>query len=67
MVIKADTKYKVHQFEIRMTKDKDKLESFLNSLEGDVVAILPNVQPKFLPMGASAVVDFVFVVEKIKS
>jgi len=61
-----ETKYKIHHFELKMTKDKDKLELFLNSLDGEVVAIIPNVQPKFLPMGATAVVDFLLVVEKIK-
>ncbi len=59
-------RYKIHHFELKMTKDKDKLEQFLNGLEGEVVAIIPNVQPKFLPMGATAVVDFLLIVEKIK-
>ena len=58
-------KYKIHHFELKMTKDKDKLEQFLNSLDGEVIAIIPNVQPKFLPIGATAVVDFLFIVEKI--
>ena len=61
-----ETKYKVHSFELKMTKDKDKLEQFLNGLDGEVIAIIPNVQPKFLPMGATAVVDFLLIVEKIK-
>ena len=58
-------KYKIHHFELKMTKDKDKLEQFLNSLDGEVIAIIPNDQPKFLPIGATAVVDFLFIVEKI--
>lgn len=58
-------KYKIHQFELRMTRDKDKLELFLNSLNGEVIAIIPNVQPKFLPMGATAVVDFLLIIEKV--
>jgi len=29
-------KYKVHQFNIKMAKDQDKLEQFLNGLEGEV-------------------------------
>ena len=36
-------KYRVHRFEIRMTADQTKLEQFLNSLEGEIVAIIPNV------------------------
>ena len=59
------TKYKIHHFELNMTKDKDKLELFLNSLNGEVVAIIPNVQPKFMLMGATAVVDFLLIIEKI--
>ena len=59
-------RYRIHHFELKMTKDKDKLEQFLNGLEGEVIAIIPNVQPKFLPIGATAVVDFLLIVEKIK-
>ena len=59
------TKYKIHHFELNMKKDKDKLELFLNSLNGEVVAIIPNVQPKFMLMGATAVVDFLLIIEKI--
>jgi hypothetical protein len=37
------TKYRVHRFGLRMTVDQSKLEQFLNSLEGEIVAIIPNV------------------------
>jgi len=47
-------KYRVHRFDINMTKDQNKLEKFLNELEGEVVSIFPNIRPKFLPMGATA-------------
>jgi len=40
-------KYRVHRFNIRMTRDQGKLEEFLNSLEGEVVAIIPNVSIGF--------------------
>lgn len=53
-------KYRVHHFTIRMTWDRDKLEHFLNSLEGGVVAIIPNVTP--VP---AIYVDFLLIVEKI--
>ncbi len=53
-------KYKVHRFNIRMTRDEKQLEVFLNGLEGEVVAIIPNVTP--LP---ATFVDFVLIVEKI--
>ena len=52
--------YRVHRFNLRMTADQSKLEQFLNSLEGEIVAIIPNVTP--VP---ATFVDFVLIVEKI--
>jgi len=43
-----------------MTSDQSKLEKFLNGLEGEVVAIIPNVMP--LPITH---VDFLLIVEKV--
>jgi len=53
-------KYRVHRFNIRMTRDQTKLEQFLNSLDGEIVAIIPNVTP--VP---STFVDFLLIVEKV--
>ena len=53
-------KYRVHRFSIRMTEDQSKLELYLNSLEGEVVAIIPNVTP--VP---ATFVNFVLIVERI--
>ena len=55
-------KYRVHHFSIRMTTDQSKLEQFLNSLEGEVTAIIPNVT-----LAAFWVhrVDFVLIIEKV--
>ncbi len=58
-------KYKVHHFEIRMNEDQHKLEQFLNRLKGEVVSIVPNVKPIFRPMGATAKVNFLLIVEKL--
>lgn len=58
-------KYEIHRFDIDMKKDQDKLKQFLNNLKGEVVAIIPNVKPTFQPMGATAKIDFLFIVEKI--
>jgi hypothetical protein len=58
-------KYDVHRFDIRMEKDQDKLKLFLNNLKGEVVAIIPNVKPTFKPMGATAKVDFLYIIEKL--
>jgi len=53
-------KYRIHRFDIRMTADQSKLEQFLNSLEGEIVSIVPNVTwfPKVQ-------VDFVLIIEKV--
>jgi len=58
-------RYKVHRFELRMDKDQEKLEEFLNNLTGELVSIIPNVKPTFQGMGATAKVDFLFIVEKV--
>ena len=58
-------KYDIHRFDINMEKDQDKLKQFLNSLNGEVVSIIPNVKPTFKPMGATAKVDFLLIVEKV--
>jgi len=57
-------KYKVHRFDVRMTRDQSRLEQFLNGLGGEVVAIVPNVgiQPFWVHK-----VDFLLIVEKVGS
>ena len=55
-------KYRVHRLDIKMTSDQSKLEQFLNSLEGEVVAIIPNVALWFYWAHR---VDFLLVVEKV--
>lgn len=55
-------RYRVHRFDIRMTRDQGNLERFLNSLEGEVVAIIPNVSIQAMWVHQ---VDFVLVVEKL--
>ena len=58
-------KYKVHRFDLKMDTDREKLEDYLNSLKGDVVSIVPNVKPTFKGMGATAQVDFLYIIEKL--
>jgi len=55
-------KYRVHRFDIKMTTDQSKLEHFLNSLDGEFIAIVPNVTIAFFWAHR---VDFVLVVEKL--
>ena len=54
-------KYRVHRFDIKMTRDQIRLEQFLNSLDGEIVAIIPNITP--VP---ATYVDFLLIVEKIE-
>lgn len=56
-------KYRVHRFDLRMTADHSKLEQFLNSLEGEIIAIIPNVT--VTPFILTAQVDFLLIVEKV--
>ena len=56
-------KYRVHRFDIRMTRDQGKLERFLNSSEGEVVAIIPNVGPAALSLHSH--VDFFLMVGQV--
>ena len=55
-------RYKIHRFPIRMNKDQDKLEQFLNSLRGEVVAVIPNVEPVVLTWYTR--INFLMIVEK---
>ena len=57
------TKYRVHRFDLRMTADQSKLEQFLNSLEGEIIAIIPNVT--VTPLILTSRVDFLLIVEKL--
>lgn len=53
-------KYRVHRFDMNMRRDAERLEEFLNSLEGDLVTVIPNVYPNII----GAAVDFVLVIER---
>jgi hypothetical protein len=57
-------KYRVHRVEVNKDNMQEKLDQLLNKLDGDVVAVMPNVRPYFLCYGGK--VDFVMVVEKLK-
>ncbi len=58
----STNKYRVHRFDLRMTADQSKLEQFLNSLEGEIVAIIPNAT--VTPFTWATRVDFLLIVEK---
>ena len=56
------SEYRVHRFDLKMTKDAGNLERFLNSLEGEVVSVVPNVTVKAFWVH---VINFVYVVERL--
>jgi len=60
-------KYRVHRLEVHEEDIYNKLEQFLNDLEGEVVSILPNIKKGSLPQiyGVTGKVDFLMIVEKI--
>jgi hypothetical protein len=55
-------KYRVHRIDLRMTADQGKLELFLNSLEGEIIAIIPNVT--WFPSATH--VDFLLIAENVR-
>ena len=64
--MKEKMKYRVHRIEVKRDNMQDKLEPFLNKLDGEVLTVIPNVRPTFQLMGATAKVDFLLIVEKVK-
>jgi hypothetical protein len=48
-----------------MSQDQERLEEFLNGLEGELVTIIPNVRPQMTMSGMGAKVSFLFIVEKL--
>ena len=59
-------KYKVHRLYVKGNNMQTKLEEFINSVEGEIISIVPNVRPSFQIMGASAKIDYLLIVEKLK-
>ena len=57
-------KYKVHKLNIKLAKEPEMLENFLNNLKGEVVSIIPDTTTLFLCYGAK--VKSILIVEKIK-
>jgi hypothetical protein len=57
--------YKVHRIDVESDNMQERLEQFLNSLNGEVISIFPDIRPTFQGMGATAKIDFLLIVEKI--
>jgi hypothetical protein len=61
----ASVRYRVHRLEVKEKNAQDRLEEFLNRLEGDVVAVIPFTTPSFQGMGATTKVRFLLVIERL--
>jgi len=60
-------KYRVHRMAMDVREDPtQKLEQFLNQLEGEVQTIVPYVTPTFQGMGATSKTAFLLIVEKVE-
>lgn len=58
-------KYKVHRIKVKPDTMQEKLEQFINKLDGEVVSVVPDIRPTMMFLGGSAKVDFLLIVEKI--
>jgi hypothetical protein len=58
-------KYRVHRIDVKSGNMEERLERFINQLDGEIVSIVPNVKPIFMPFGGTARVDFILIIEKI--
>ena len=56
-------RYKVHRLDVKGSNIQEKLELFINRLNGRIISIIPNVRPVFQGMGATAKIDFLLTVE----
>ena len=59
-------KYRVHQISVKKDTVQEQLERFINQLEGEVISVVPFVAPTFQGMGATAKVDFLLIIEKVR-
>jgi hypothetical protein len=59
--------YRVHRLAVDEDTAQEKLESFLNQMEGELSAVIPYPVPKFQGMGAASKVKFLLVVERTKN
>ena len=59
-------KYRVHHIDVKRDNMQEKLENFINKMDGELISVIPNVRPTFRAMGATAKIDFILVIEKLK-
>jgi hypothetical protein len=59
-------KYRVHRIDVNRDNMQVKLENFINKMDGELISVIPDVRPTFQGMGATAKIDFILVIEKLK-
>lgn len=59
-------KYKVHSLQVKTETMDVALESYLNSIKGEVISIIPKIKPTFMGMGATAKVDSLLIVSRLE-
>ena len=58
--------YRVHRIDVKRDNMQEKLENFINKMDGELISVIPDVRPTFQLMGATAKIDFILVIEKLK-
>ena len=64
---KAKARCRVHRFDVVLRTDQAMFEQFLNSLEGEVVSVIPSVSPCWTFGGMGARTHYFWVIEKVPS
>ena len=57
-------KYNVHRLDVKGDNMQERLDKLINSLKGEIISIVPNVNPTFLGMGATSRINYLLIVEK---
>ena len=57
-------KYRTHRLEVNVNNAQEKLEHFLNQLEGEVLSVIPITTPVFQFMGATSKIKYLLIVEQ---
>ena len=58
-------RYIVHRFDVVMRTDQARFEQFLNSLEGEVVSVIPSVSPSWTFGGMGAGTYYFGLIEEV--
>lgn len=61
-------KYRVHRLDVKSDNMQEKLEQFLNKLDGEVISLIPNYAKTtlFQIYGVTSKIDFVLIIEKVQ-